>query len=451
MSNYQSLLENVTQNPLASELGKTLHGLLIYTGSQHNVDLSNYSTVLIDFKHIIESGNQFNLNTLIDRVIAARKPLILLNVHDGKYLSKMLGVGLEGSCIIVRAYTDYNAIDVLGLFKGDILYDCGQSQVNQDADGSRSFNIQDTNCLENSASQCQDTFTNLSIVNQARTIESTLSSDFVVPQEFSCTPLGSTPTDLPQNQFKLTYLNINGKWNLTDQQVTNNSVVMEISLIASYNPPYKYLRIRSMGAGFNPANGGEMQSNNTYDRGYFQSRMKIHMQPNTDKLTALSTDPKNINHQTQYTTSSSFSVGVDVSKNPSFNSSYTISESTTTVVSDFNIYNNGAGVMADWDFVLGMTENSIWDIFSEPFMKKGQVRSLPELATKNLQAVTEAVWYANSTLNEAIGVQLYWKVDHYRCWVTGDWTEYCKHYSHKWVTLGYKDTPVYIDFSSVHA
>ena len=90
------------------------------------------------------------------------------------------------------------------------------------------------------------------------------------------------------------------------------------------------------------------------------------------------------------------------------------------------------------DFVLSMTEVSIWDIFSEPFMKKGQVKALPALATKNLQTATETVWYADSSFNETLGVQLYWKVDHFHCWVIGNWTDFTKHYSHKWKTVGYQ-------------
>ncbi len=450
MSNYKPLLENCSLDPLADELKNILYRLFIFTGSQNNIDLKNYSTILIDFKHVVENSNQFILNTLINDALVSGKAIILLNIHNGKQLSKMLGIGFESKCIIVRPYHQYNVFNVLGLYESNIMYDYGKSGIIQKADGSRCFSIQKSNCCKHSY-DCQSSFENLSAAKQARAIENILSSDFKIPYELSSESLGSAPADLPENQFKLTYLAIESKWNLSDQQVTNNSVVMEIALIASYNPKYKYLRIRSVGAGFNPANGGEMQSNSTYDRGFFQEKIKIHMEPNTDKLKTLSTEPKNINNQTQYTTSSQFSVGVDVAENPSFNSSYTISESITTVVSDFNIYNNGSGVTGDWDFVLGMTENSIWNIFSEPFMKKGQVRSLPALATKNLQAVTESVWYADNTLNETLEVQLYWKIDHYHCYVTGNWVEYTEHYEHKWRTVGYKDIPVYIDFSSVYA
>jgi hypothetical protein len=331
------------------------------------------------------------------------------------------------------------------------MFKCGEGHISQNPDGSRCFDIVEEPCCDCPDEECPDTFNKLCAAKQARKVESILTTDFVIPQEFLCSSVGDTPASLPENQFRLNYLAIESIWNLSETQVTNNSVIMEVTLISSYNPKYKYLRIRSVGAGFNPANGAPMDTNSTYDRGFFQSAVKIHMQPETTLLKTLSTEPKNVNKEAQYTTSSSFSVGVDVSKNPTFKASYDISESMTTIVSDFDIYNNGAGVTADWDFLLGLTENSIWDIFSEQFMKKGQVKSLPALATKNLQAVTEAVWYGDNTLTDNIGVQLYWKVDHFHCWVTGNWASYTENYHHKWRTVGYVDTPVYINFASVFA
>ena len=447
MTDFNPLIEITSQEPLMRELKKTLDRLFIYTGNQGNIDLSNYSALLINFGNIEGCNNLIELYTLIKNALASSKPLILLNVHNGEYLSKILGIGFKSKCIIVRPYNDYNVFNVLGV-DNNFMQECGKANVTQEPDGSRCFKPQSPGCCDCSPCQWYSSFEHLCDADKARMIEGILYSDFNIPQEFCSTSLGDSPGVLPESQVKINYLAIEGKWNLTDQQVTNNSVVMEISLIASYNPKYKYLRIRSVGAGFNPANGGEMQNNSTYYRGYFQSRVKIHMQPNTDKLKTLTTEPKNVNKQAQYTTSSEFSVGVDIAKNPSFNSSYSISESMTTVVSDFNIYNNGAGVLADWDFVLSMTENSIWDIFDEGFLQKPKVKSLPALATKNLQAVTEAVWYAENTLNEVIGVQLYWKVDHFHCYVTSDWIE---HYTHKWNTVGYSSTPVSIDFGSVFA
>lgn len=437
------------QESLALKLEDSLHQAFIYR-RQREYDLKDYSVVVINFSYLDECNDQIGLNRLINGALALKKSLVLLNVKDGSILSKLLGIGFRGKCIIVRPYSTYNVFNALGL-TSDLMQENGQAVVTQNEDGTRCFSVVDDNCNECLPVACQSSFETLCAAEQVRIIEGILDSEFKVPEELCSPCVGSTPADLPESQFKLNYLAIEGKWNLSDQQVTNNSVVMEISLIASFNPRYKYLRIRSVGAGFNPTNGGEMQYDSTYDRGYFQSNVNIHMQPNTDKLRTLSTEPKNVNKQSQYTTSSQFNVGVDISKNPSFSASYTISESLTTVVSDFNIYNNGAGVTADWDFSLSMTENSIWDIFDEEFLKKAKVKPLPSLATKNLQAVTEAVWYADNTVNDVIGVQLYWKVDHFHCYVTGDWTSYTEHYTHKWKTVGYQSTPVNIDFGSVNA
>ena len=450
MRNLDTFSENTAKDSLMAKLEGTLDRPFIYSNRQRDIDLSNNSVVLINFRNIDECNNQLELNKLMTGALALGKSLVLLNVEDGKVISKILGIGFAAKCIIVRPYSTYNVINVLGL-GGDVMQDCGQAGVTQSDDGSRCFNVEDASCCECQATQCQNFFENLCVADQVRMIEAILESDFKVPQGICPQAPGSTPADLPESQFKLNYLALEAQWNLSDQQVTNNSIIMEISLIASFNPKYKYLRIRSVGAGFNPANGAPMENDSTYDRGYFQSHVQIHMQPNTTLLKTLSTEPKNVNKQAQYTTSSEFNVGVDIGKNPTFNSSYTISESMTTVVSDFNIYNNGAGITADWDFDLSMTENSIWDIFDEEFLKKAKVKALPALATKNLQTITEAVWYANNTVNDVIGVQLYWKVDHFHCYVTGDWTSYTEHYTHKWRTVGFQSTPVNIDFGSVNA
>ncbi|GKU24189.1 hypothetical protein [Clostridium folliculivorans] len=450
MVHNRLLTENTSLGPLVDELKNILHRLFIYTGSENNIDLSYYSTILVDFKDVVENSNEFALNKLINDALVLGKSLILLNVHNGKCLSKMIKVGFESKCMIIRSYDKYNVFNVLDLYESDI-YDYGESHVTQSIDGSKNFNVQKVNDNEYSNSEIKDSFGELNVAKQARVIESILYSDFDIPPEFRNQSMNNTLAVLPENQFKLNYLIIENKWNLSEQQVANNSIVMEIALIASSNPNYKYLRIRSAGSGFNPSNGGEIENDSTYDKGYFQANIKIHMQPNTDKLKTLSTEPKNVQRQVQYTISNEFNVGVDLSQNPTFSKSYTISEPITAAVSDFNVYNKGTGIIADWDFNLQITENSIWDIFDQEFLNKSKVKPLPTSATRKLKAITEAIWCAENMLNETIGVQLYWKVDHYHCYVTGNWEDYTQHYGHRCRTVGYKDVPVYIDFSSVYA
>jgi hypothetical protein len=226
---------------------------------------------------------------------------------------------------------------------------------------------------------------------------------------------------------------------------------MEISVIASYNPGNKYLKIRIGGAGFCPTNGAEMEEDGIYNRGYFQSNIKIHIEPNTDKLRSFSTEPKNIWHCPKYIASCSFNVGVDTTKYPAYNKAYTVSDSITSTVSGFNIYNHSIGDVADWELKLNLTENSIWDMFDEEFMNKAKVKAIPKLATKRLKAETEAVWLADNNLNETVGIQLYWRVDYYHCYVTGNWEDYTQHFEHRCRIVGYQEVPIYIDFSSVYA
>ncbi|MGJ4851180.1 hypothetical protein ACH6CV_13115 [Bacillota bacterium Meth-B3] len=445
MSNLET--EILIQDPLIGELERTLDQLVVYRGDPRQVDFRNLKTLLVSFRNAGTMSNLCALKLLLAEALRLGKTLILLHVEEGNQLAQLLGVGMNCRCMIVKPYPDFKVVHVLGQHDCPISFG-GQCQITQCEDGCKRACVESPGLNEcgayRSGGHCE------SYAVEARKIESILESNFVMPEAF-CSA-GSSPADLPREQFNITYLAIEEIRNLSDLQVTNNSVVMEISLIASYNPQYKYLRIRSVGAGFNPANGGAMQSDSTYDRGYFQEEIKIHMQPMSSSLRTLTTEPKNINRQQQYTTSSQFSVGVDVAKNPSFNSSYTISESMTTVVSDFNIYNNSAGVTGEWEFQLAMTENSIWDIFDEQTLKKAKVKSLPPLATKNLQAVTESVWYGANTLNGVIGMQLYWHINHFHCWVTGDWASYTKHYHRIGATRGYvDDNLIYLDFSSVNA
>jgi len=388
--------------------------------------LENTKTLLFDLSN---SENHQELNEKLQ----SNNTLILLNANEPELLSQTLGFGLSAACVVIKPYQNFYAVHAFGIAQEE-----GAARENQDTQGNH------CTCV-NKNEEPQALFQGLCPNEQACKIANALDCDHACLYG-SALEGESTPGSLPLHQYKLIYLAIEHTRNLTDSQVTINSVVMEISLIASYNPQYKYLRIRSLGAGCSP---GHLQANDTYDRGYFQSAVNVQMLPKSNKLTTLSTDPKNINKQTTYTTGSSFSVGVDISKNPSFSPSYTVSESTTTQISDFNIYNNSAGLDASWDFKLSMAEKDIWEMFSHSFMRKARVKELPALATRNLQPVTEAVWYGSNSLTDTIGIDLGLRLDHYRCWVTGSWDGYQTHYSHKWVTVG--QFPFYLDFGAVYA
>ena len=426
---------------LAYELEYRVGGLIICDRIRLGSSETNAAHLFLDFDDITRI-NADDTCSYIGKILENGNPIILLNVNNSVILSKILGFGVNGQCVVIKPHNNYYEVNALGVkLKGYSSY-CDKT-LYQDCCGCLCFC--DYDCIKK-PNEPLAPFQNLCVSDQADMIAAILETDFEPSYSLgSDSPIRSTPTSLPLHQFKLIYLTMDARWNLTDRQITTNAVVMEISLIASFNPQYKYLRIRSLGAGFNP---GPMESNDMYDRGYFQSSVNISMRPQTNRLTVLSTEPKNVNRQTQYTAGSSFSVGVDISKNPGFSASYTISQSSTTQISDFNVYNNGAGIIADWDFKLSMAENSIWNMFHTPFFRKTRVNDLPALATRNLQPVTDAVWFGSNTLNDTIGILLSWRVDHVRCWVTGNWARSTMWFTSRNRTLS---NLFNVDFGSVYA
>ncbi len=296
-------------------------------------------------------------------------------------------------------------------------------------------------------------FAQLQPEERASAIEEVLEADPVYPEiDRHRENVGDGSGVLPPGQVKTVYVKINYSSTIEGNQTFTNQVTMDVSLIASYdNPPYKYLQITSLGAGFAPASGGDLNKDGKYKRRYFQNLINVHMQPSTDQLTTLQSSPKNVNGASTVTTSSSYTVGVDVSKNPGFNASYTIGESISETISDFDIINKSSGKSGMWNYQMGMTASSIWDLFKEPFMKKAQVKSLPTLAKANLQPTTTIVWYTPKTFNSRVPMQMNWTAYYYAAWVTGDWVKYTMRY--QWWSYGWgywSGNPTYVDFSRVN-
>jgi len=368
---------------------------------------------------VVANNEEVDEKLGISGILNRGYPLVMTDVNSPETLAELVGIGVSGQVIVLKPYDDFLVMHVLG------------KEGPQEMACSNGWSAVDDG----------QAFEKLNVHQQADMVEAILRSEIIhATHDDRQKAFGALGNGLPLNQYKLVYVVLESKWNLTDSQLTDNSVVMEVSLFASFNPQYKYLRIQSMGAGFSP---GTLTSNSTYDRGYFQSSISIHIAPTAPVLTVLSTEPKNINRQTTYIAGSSFSVGVDISKNPSFSPSYTVSQSQTVQISDFNVYNNSAGKTADWEFKMSAMEDDVWKMFSNPFLAKPKVKELPPLATRNLQTLTETVWYGPNTLNTIVPVEMSWKIDHYRLNVYDNWV---KHYSHKWKTVG---TTFYVDFGAV--
>lgn len=393
---------------------------------------------------------------LFQEAMDAGSPVVLLNGADPNAMVGLLGVGLASECAIARPQQNGSIVlDVLDGAAMELEEDHGLVEVEQDRASSRAASRSVTGDRKAGANQpVLGEYASLSARGRAKVVEEVLSSHD--ENEFECyeaSGVGDSPGDLPQDQVKTVYVKIplsrpiDGE---KERQRFTNGVVMEITLLASYdNPPYKYLRVRSLGAGFAPASGGHLHWNGTYDRGWFQNRVGIHMQPESADLTTLQSSPANASGKHSVTTGTSVNVGVNVSENPSFNSSYTVSSSETHEIEDFGVTNNSSGSTASWSYQLGMTASNFFDIFDRPTLKKGRVKALPTLARANLQTSCAAVWFVPKSFAGTVPVQLYWSAAYYNAWVTGNWLKFRMHYKGwSWERIG---RTVRVDFSRVSA
>lgn len=371
-------------------------------------------------------------------------PIILLNANADK-ICKLFGLGLQSNIVIIT-FNDNST--VFQPINTDVLIDNGIEkfiEVKTAENGKR--HMSDENELPLSGYNVSGNDLNESKL--AKIIENNITKKNLMLMDEKIEQLLSVPIDLPAKQYHFYFVDINFDYNNLEGQIAENRVTFCVALIASFNPKCKYVRVGCVGAGCNPTGGKSMKWDDTYNRGYFQKAIHINMLPSSSKISTYETSPKNLNNQTSYTAETSFTVGVDISKEPSFNASYTVTDSVTSTVSDFDIQNNSSGLTAHWDFEMGITKSSIWDLFNEPAMRKAQVKELPNLAKKNFQPVCEAVWRVNNdpVFRESVTFEFSLLIDYYHCWVTGDWTNYVKHYRHCWPSSVNR---IILDFDAVN-
>ncbi|CAM1355753.1 MULTISPECIES: hypothetical protein [Tenacibaculum] len=440
--NYLLLLGK-TNHPIKESLGK-----LFEIKEFSNKLVKNADAILIDLAHVTELDDKEK-----NEIKKNCKPIILINKStDKELMSTFLGIGFSAELSIVHLYENNTYINPI----------ISESEIQQSVSALETINIENNNGTSqetlgkvesSSKKNVNSKQVILNLEEMALLIEENIQEENWTFTSSTINRLSTPPIDLPVGQYKVYHVPLNSVINLYDSsQKAENEMLVEIILVASYNPKRKYVQMNTIGAGFNPTSGTKMQWDGTYNRGYFQNKIDLHFEPlNNSKITTYQTSPKNVNGETTYTASSSFTVGVDISENPAFKPSYTIGSSESTTIKDFEITNNSSGKKADWTFQLSQTKNSMWDMFKSPFMKKGQVKSVPNLAKKNLQPVCTSVWMVDETsgvFNDSVSYNLRWNVEYYRCWVTGNWASFTKHVQ----PLDYNKTINFlVDYSKVNA
>ncbi|MCS5421735.1 MULTISPECIES: hypothetical protein [Psychrilyobacter] len=186
------------------------------------------------------------------------------------------------------------------------------------------------------------------------------------------------------------------KVTLHDNQIATNDIDFNIELYASFEPNYvpnkvKYLRISTGGTGFNP--NKEKKGDIT------QELITLQMSPIISPVFGvdvrmIENSPENNNSMTTYTEETSFTVGVDIAKDPGFNLSWTETESKEWTINDYEIINKCSGEVAKWDFKINKNNSSS--------------------AESNLQPHCVAVWKVSDVpeFGHSVGFQCYARVNY---------------------------------------
>ena len=228
----------------------------------------------------------------------------------------------------------------------------------------------------------------------------------------------STPQNLPLDQYNFEYLilDLSGKiMSSWGEQDVSASIMYELCLMASFNPELKYLRCISMGKGINPS---PMKYDKQDRRGFFTeiATAGITIKDNKSRINIREHSPPNANNVKNVTISSRITVGVNISKNPGFNASYTVITSETTPVSDFDIINDTKKDNTNWRWQLSLTRNGkegLWD--------GDDIHEIPNLSKYNLQLPTLSTFQAGSTesspFNESVSIGLKFSPTFKRAWI----------------------------------
>jgi len=385
----------------------------------NNSEIRNCTAVVFDL-----SNDASIDDALLDQIKAKEKPIIVINSsQDRDEMSNVFGLGFDSEFSVVYQYEKSTLIIPVTTDEEDKFALNEESFIQVHSEGEvKTQEAPVTKELELEARANR-------LPKITELLEIAVQEEKWQQNKKSVSATSTPPIDLPVGQYKIYHVPLNRVIQLEDRpQTATNEMLIEVWLIASFNPKRKYVQINTLGAGFHPASGGDIARDDKYGRGHFQNSINIKLEPtNNSRVTTYETSPKNVNGETTYTSSSSFTVGVDISENPGFNASYTIGSSESTTIKDFTLTNNSSGSTGEWDFQMTKSKNSIWDMFSQPFMEKATVKSLPTLAKSNLQPVCTGVWMVNEdsgTFNQTVNYYVAWNVQYYYCWVTGDWVSY---------------------------
>ncbi|MBL4661825.1 MAG: leukocidin family pore-forming toxin [Alcanivoracaceae bacterium] len=413
MKNTQKLfLAHSTSDSVVSALGELflINSIDDSDQAKGRSDLEGSHGLVIDCS-ISSNTHESRQSEAFEAAHRASVPVILLNVGNGQQIASMIGIGFKSDCVVVRWHNGNAVIDNLD----------NRSRINFASSVDNPIRLP---------------FSDLEPKQVASVIKRRLLDS--LPEIDDTNMLSSTIGVLPKEQTYTAYVRCRTHPEYLNK-VSSAEIIFKVTLVASYDPPCKYLQITTCGVGVNP----NLAHDHDTDRGYFTKYLDIFMKAHDSRLTFIKTSPGNKNEGQTYTSTVSYTAGVNVAeKGSSYNSSYEITSSITQEKNDFDIINDSSDVEAKWTIQQSRTD----------FFGDGDVKTLPLLAKKLLTPACTALWYVKNDFEETVNLSIYFTWGQRHCWVHNGYFSNDYHTTDELVNDGYFDSNVnWIDFSKVSA
>lgn len=226
-------------------------------------------------------------------------------------------------------------------------------------------------------------------------------------------------------------------WSPVTGQTASLSMDFEAELALDSDRAKKVLFLRPTGSGQHP---GTLISDGSTDRGYYQESQKVSLAPNNTNVSLYAHAPATANASTTYTSSTGYTIGSEGGW-PLIG--YSVSDETTTTLSDFSMVNNTSGSTASWTFSMTSSWSSM---YSQAAFEKCKVKSLPALAKSNLNPEYEVYYRASDSFTSSVTFS-FAKQTLFRRISRGGDIFTCKKYSSLWTVD--RSRNVSIDFGAV--
>ncbi|KYF64882.1 hypothetical protein BE11_03265 [Sorangium cellulosum] len=236
--------------------------------------------------------------------------------------------------------------------------------------------------------------------------------EIVAEKATSVKPMALTMSSYPQGTYRSYLVNLRTTWSpgwcpaCSWVQTATMDIGFEVELVASANPPGKFLIISGVGSGTNP---GGLPANDGGQRGWFQESVNVQIQPDASApLISHMHTPNSPNGVNSYAVSNGCSFGGGVGTDgPTTSFSCGTTATSSVTLSDFSAIDSSVGTRTDWTWRMSAAEGNPYNAprdLVNPWT--GYLRDLPFLAKSTLTPQFQAIYRADSRYTGAVPVRL---------------------------------------------